>query len=46
VRLPADRAGLGAPPELILKAGRFGAVPGETEVIPLPDHPAPPVDYP
>jgi len=28
------------------KAGRFGTVPGETEFIPLPDQPAPPVDYP
>jgi redox-sensitive bicupin YhaK (pirin superfamily) len=28
------------------KAGRFGTIPGETESIPLPDHPAPPVDYP
>jgi hypothetical protein len=27
-------------------AGRFGMVPGETEFIPLPDQPAPPVDYP
>jgi redox-sensitive bicupin YhaK (pirin superfamily) len=28
------------------KAGRFEGVPGETEFIPLPSQPAPPVDYP
>ena len=28
------------------QAGRFPAVPGETEVIPLPERPARPVDYP
>jgi redox-sensitive bicupin YhaK (pirin superfamily) len=28
------------------KAGRFAAVPGETEFIPLPDRPPPPVTYP
>lgn len=28
------------------QAGRFSPVPGETEFIPLPEQPAPPVDYP
>jgi redox-sensitive bicupin YhaK (pirin superfamily) len=28
------------------KAGRFDPVPGETEFIPLPEHPPKPVDYP
>ena len=28
------------------KAGRFGAIPGEHEFIPLPDEPPPPVRYP